>query len=104
MRSELISNQILSQNQNLYFESINFLGAGNAKIFFGIKPMDILNFSMDQLIEKVCNFKIVSHSEYSNVKMLISAVIAGSVTSLIFLNSLEQLHFRNMNLDVILQI
>ena len=73
------------------------MGAGNAKIFFGIKPIDILNFSLDQLIEKVCNFKIVSDSEYSNVKMLFSAVIAGSMTFLIYLNSLEQLHFRNMN-------
>ena len=64
------------------FESLNFCGAGKSEIFCGIKPIDLLNSSLDQLIEKVCNFKIVSHSEYSNVKMLISAVIAGSMTSL----------------------
>jgi len=78
----LIANQIVSQLQNLNFESLNFWGVGNAQIFSGIKPIDILNSSLDELLEKVCNFKIVSHSEYSNVKLLISAIISGTVSSL----------------------
>ena len=78
----LIAHQILSQYQNLTFESLNFWGAGNAQIFSRIKLIDRLNSSLDQLIEKVCNIKIVSHSEHSNVKLVISAVVSGSVKSL----------------------
>lgn len=58
---------------NVNLQQINFTGQSKGVIVSELKPLDLLNSSLEEIIKKLCNFKIQFKSEYDNVKILVNA-------------------------------
>lgn len=72
----IMGDQVLQQMNIYNFEQLNFAGTANSSIVSGLKFEDLLKASFDELIEKICKFKLESQSQFSNTKMLVYAVFS----------------------------
>jgi hypothetical protein len=68
--SGMIADQFESQLGKFNFEQINFSGIGNASIFSGLKVTDLVKSSLEEIVGKLCLFRIEGHAEYTGLKVL----------------------------------
>ena len=69
-----LSDMAMQQISQFNFEQLNFAGTGNSSLFFGVKINDLLTGTVEQIVSKLIQFKIQSHSEFSGVKRILGAV------------------------------
>jgi len=77
-----IANKINESSFKFNVEAFNFWGAGAIHMFSALTPNDILNSTLEQIIEKISNFKIISHGEFSNFEIFFSALLSAYEDSL----------------------
>ena len=66
----MIADQVQSKLGEFNFEQVNFAGIGSSSIFSGLKVTDLVKSSFEEIVGKLCQFKIEGHSEFSGLKVL----------------------------------